>query len=182
MKGLLHLFCVVSHLKYPSCTGCGTFSARGDICSQLKIPFYLMTLYRYVKSGYGVKRMADVENGAQQSKFVGGSQQISDRLAERLGTKSHHFLCFLYIHILFRTLSDILFFVSICVSGKRVHLNSPVKKIIWNGQDEQNYGVTVITESGNTFKVRELNSQPSHYHIHTFHPKTCTTYRALMRL
>ncbi len=105
MKGLLHLFCVVSHLKYRSCTGYGTFSARGDTYSQAEdLILFNNSLHRYVKSGYGVKRMADVENGAQQSKFVGGSQQISDRLAERLGTKSHghHFLYFLFFfHILF---------------------------------------------------------------------------------
>jgi monoamine oxidase len=39
----------------------------------------------YVASGQGVMRLVGTENGAQEAKFQGGSQQISDKLAENLG-------------------------------------------------------------------------------------------------
>lgn len=39
----------------------------------------------YVNNGLGIMRLCEVENGAQERKFSGGSQQISDRLREKLG-------------------------------------------------------------------------------------------------
>lgn len=39
----------------------------------------------YVNNGLGIMRLCEVENGAQERKFLGGSQQISDRLREKLG-------------------------------------------------------------------------------------------------
>lgn len=39
----------------------------------------------YINNGLGIMRLCEVENGAQERKFLGGSQQISDRLREKLG-------------------------------------------------------------------------------------------------
>ena len=42
---------------------------------------------RYVKAGGGLGRMLDVEGGAQQDRFPGGTQQIALRMAEELGPR-----------------------------------------------------------------------------------------------
>ncbi|CAF1042213.1 unnamed protein product [Rotaria sp. Silwood1] len=39
----------------------------------------------YVNNGLGIMRLCEIDNGAQERKFYGGSQQISDRLCEKLG-------------------------------------------------------------------------------------------------
>ena len=39
----------------------------------------------YVRSGGGANRVINTDNGAQERKFVGGTQLIADRVAERLG-------------------------------------------------------------------------------------------------
>jgi monoamine oxidase len=39
----------------------------------------------YVNNGLGIMRLCEIENGAQERKFYGGSQQISNRLHEKLG-------------------------------------------------------------------------------------------------
>ncbi|WP_326547566.1 flavin monoamine oxidase family protein [Mycolicibacterium sp. ND9-15] len=42
---------------------------------------------RYVKAAGGLDRMLDVEGGAQQSRFPGGTQQIAIRMAQELGSR-----------------------------------------------------------------------------------------------
>lgn len=42
---------------------------------------------RYVKAAGGLGRMLDVEGGAQQDRFPGGTQQIAVRMAEELGDR-----------------------------------------------------------------------------------------------
>jgi monoamine oxidase len=42
---------------------------------------------RYVKAAGGLDRMLDVEGGAQQDRFPGGTQQIAIRVAEELGSR-----------------------------------------------------------------------------------------------
>lgn len=42
---------------------------------------------RYVKAAGGIGRMLDVEGGAQQDRFPGGTQQIALRMAEELGDR-----------------------------------------------------------------------------------------------
>lgn len=42
---------------------------------------------RYVKAAGGLSRMLDVEGGAQQDRFPGGTQQIALRMAEELGPR-----------------------------------------------------------------------------------------------
>jgi monoamine oxidase len=42
---------------------------------------------RYIKAGGGLGRMLDVEGGAQQDRFPGGTQQIALRMAEDLGER-----------------------------------------------------------------------------------------------
>ncbi|MGV0605134.1 flavin monoamine oxidase family protein [Mycolicibacterium sp. XJ1904] len=42
---------------------------------------------RYVRAAGGLDRMLDVEGGAQQSRFPGGTQQIAIRMAEELGSR-----------------------------------------------------------------------------------------------
>jgi monoamine oxidase len=42
---------------------------------------------RYVKAAGGLDRMLDVEGGAQQDRFPGGTQQIALRMAEELGPR-----------------------------------------------------------------------------------------------
>jgi monoamine oxidase len=39
----------------------------------------------YINNGLGIMRLCEVENGAQERKFYGGSQQISNQLREKLG-------------------------------------------------------------------------------------------------
>lgn len=52
-------------------------------------PYDMSLLYYlwYLKSAGGVCRIADVENAGQERKFKGGSQQISQKIAELLGEK-----------------------------------------------------------------------------------------------
>ncbi|EDO40503.1 predicted protein [Nematostella vectensis] len=52
-------------------------------------PWNMSLLYYlwYLKSGDGMLRVAGVENAGQERKFVGGSQQISNKLKERLGDR-----------------------------------------------------------------------------------------------
>jgi monoamine oxidase len=47
----------------------------------------LLHLLFYTHSGGGLNRLFDTEGGAQQDRFVGGSQLIALRLAERLGER-----------------------------------------------------------------------------------------------
>ena len=54
------------------------FGAEPEELSLLYFLFYL-------QSGGGLTSLTEFEGGAQQDHFVGGSQQICDRLAERLG-------------------------------------------------------------------------------------------------
>ncbi|MEO3756760.1 flavin monoamine oxidase family protein [Mycobacterium sp. B14F4] len=42
---------------------------------------------RYVKAAGGLDHMLDVEGGAQQDRFPGGTQQIAERMAEQLGPR-----------------------------------------------------------------------------------------------
>jgi monoamine oxidase len=42
---------------------------------------------RYIKAGGGLGRMLDVEGGAQQDRFPGGTQQIAVRMADELGSR-----------------------------------------------------------------------------------------------
>jgi monoamine oxidase len=39
----------------------------------------------YINNGLGIMRLCEVENGAQERKFIGGSQPISNHLREKLG-------------------------------------------------------------------------------------------------
>jgi monoamine oxidase len=48
----------------------------------------LHTLF-YVHSGEGLDRLVGTRGGAQQDRVVGGTQQLSERLAERLGDRVH---------------------------------------------------------------------------------------------
>lgn len=41
----------------------------------------------YLNSGGGLMSLVEIENGAQQDRFVGGAQQVALRLAERLGER-----------------------------------------------------------------------------------------------
>ncbi|GIY05925.1 amine oxidase, partial [Caerostris darwini] len=45
----------------------------------------LLAFLWYIKQCGGMKRMVFTKNGGQERKFVGGSQQISEKLVERLG-------------------------------------------------------------------------------------------------
>lgn len=47
----------------------------------------LLHAVRYVKAAGGLGRMLDVEGGAQQDRFLGGTQQIALRMAEQLGDR-----------------------------------------------------------------------------------------------
>lgn len=41
----------------------------------------------YVKQGQGYRRLMSNTNGAQERKFVGGSQQVSEKIADMLGSE-----------------------------------------------------------------------------------------------
>ncbi|WP_197374062.1 flavin monoamine oxidase family protein [Mycolicibacterium baixiangningiae] len=47
----------------------------------------LLHAVRYVKAAGGIGRMLDVEGGAQQDRFPGGTQQIASRMAAELGDR-----------------------------------------------------------------------------------------------
>jgi monoamine oxidase len=47
----------------------------------------LLHAIRYIKAAGGLGRMLDVEGGAQQDRFPGGTQQIALRMAEELGER-----------------------------------------------------------------------------------------------
>ncbi len=47
----------------------------------------LLHAVRYVKAAGGLSKMLDVEGGAQQDRFPGGTQQIALRMAEQLGRR-----------------------------------------------------------------------------------------------
>jgi monoamine oxidase len=57
-----------------------TWGAEPDAVSMLHA-------VRYVKAAGGLDRMLDVEGGAQQDRFPGGTQQIAVRMAEELGSR-----------------------------------------------------------------------------------------------
>jgi monoamine oxidase len=57
-----------------------TWGAEPDAVSMLHA-------VRYVKAAGGLDRMLDVEGGAQQDRFPGGTQQIAVRMAEQLGSR-----------------------------------------------------------------------------------------------
>ncbi len=41
----------------------------------------------YLRSGQGLESLISIRNGAQQDRFVGGAQQLSQKLAEQLGSR-----------------------------------------------------------------------------------------------
>lgn len=41
----------------------------------------------YIKAGHGLESLISIKGGAQESRFVGGAQSISDRMAEQLGDR-----------------------------------------------------------------------------------------------
>ena len=47
----------------------------------------LLHAVRYVKAAGGLDRMLDVEGGAQQDRYLGGTQQIAVRMADQLGDR-----------------------------------------------------------------------------------------------
>ena len=52
----------------------------------------LLAFLWYVASGDSLERMDNVTDGAQERKFVGGAMQLSERMADELGSK----VCILY--------------------------------------------------------------------------------------
>ena len=44
----------------------------------------------YLRSGGGLMRLAQVRGGAQERRFIGGAQQLSERLAERVEVRFEH--------------------------------------------------------------------------------------------
>ncbi len=59
-------------------------AARAILCVEPK-EVSMFAWLSYVNNGLGIMRLCEVENGAQERKFYGGSQQISNRLREKLG-------------------------------------------------------------------------------------------------
>ncbi len=47
----------------------------------------LLYFLSYLRWGHGLERLISIPDGAQQDRFVGGAQQISERLAERLAPR-----------------------------------------------------------------------------------------------
>ncbi|XP_038642899.1 amine oxidase [flavin-containing] A-like isoform X1 [Scyliorhinus canicula] len=44
-----------------------------------------LSLLCMIKCGYGIERISNIAGGAQERKFIGGAQTISERLADRIG-------------------------------------------------------------------------------------------------
>ena len=59
-------------------------AARSLLCVE-PIEVSMLAWISYVNSGLGIMRLFEVENGAQERKFYGGSQQISNQLSKKLG-------------------------------------------------------------------------------------------------
>ncbi|KAF8784686.1 Amine oxidase [flavin-containing] [Argiope bruennichi] len=61
----------------------------GEICNSFvtaeQHETSLLMFLWYIKQCGGMKRISSIENGGQERKFIGGSQQISEKLAEKLG-------------------------------------------------------------------------------------------------
>ncbi|CAF0759055.1 unnamed protein product [Didymodactylos carnosus] len=57
---------------------------RGIVCVEPN-ELSMLAWLNYVNSGQGVMRLCQAENGAQERKFINGSQQISNKLREKLG-------------------------------------------------------------------------------------------------
>ena len=64
-------------------------------------PYDMSLLYYlwYLKSAGGVCRIAEIENAGQERKFKGGSQQISKKIAKRLGDKVNFRIFFLLLFL-----------------------------------------------------------------------------------
>ena len=61
-------------------------AVRGLFCVE-PCEVSVQTWMSFVQSGYGVDLILGVGGGAQERHFVGGSQQISEKLAERIGVE-----------------------------------------------------------------------------------------------
>lgn len=54
----------------------------------------------YLKSGDGVLRVAAIEDAGQERKFIGGSQQISNRIKDKLGDRVKHACYFFFFQLI----------------------------------------------------------------------------------
>jgi monoamine oxidase len=61
-------------------------AAQMILCAEPREVSFLYFLF-YLRSGGGLMRLAEVQNGAQQDRIEGGAQQFSEKLAARLGDR-----------------------------------------------------------------------------------------------
>ena len=74
------------HAKNPKVQALITVTTRvvfGAEPSQLSLLHFLS----YLNAGGGLRRLIEIADGAQQDRFVGGAQQIAERMAERLDNR-----------------------------------------------------------------------------------------------
>jgi monoamine oxidase len=61
---------------------------RAVLCAEMHEVSALAFLW-YMSSGQGLQRVINITNGAQERKFVGGAQQLSEHMAMALGDRVH---------------------------------------------------------------------------------------------
>ncbi|XP_014675035.1 PREDICTED: amine oxidase [flavin-containing] A-like [Priapulus caudatus] len=77
----------ISKACWFSCTASVMRLAVSSLLTSEPHELSFLSFLWYIHSGQGILRMANITNGAQERKFVGGAQQLSERMAERLGTR-----------------------------------------------------------------------------------------------
>lgn len=90
--------CAVQAMYVPCSKQCSGCLMHVALCppslwpSLTSEPWEVSMLYWlfYIKSGDGIRRLTEVEHGAQERKFKGGSQSICQGMADALGDKVVH--------------------------------------------------------------------------------------------
>lgn len=75
-----------ANARTASARGAFDLAVRAILASEAADVSFLHFLF-YMRSGGGILRLAEIRGGAQQDRFEGGAQQISQRLAEKLGDR-----------------------------------------------------------------------------------------------
>ena len=86
--------------------------AMGAEPEDMSLLFYLWSL----KSGDGVLRVGAIENTGQEMKFIGGSQQISNRIKDKLGDRVNRLTVFISLKIYNRR--SVIIICRWCVAGR----------------------------------------------------------------
>jgi monoamine oxidase len=73
-------------VRSPACRALMRIATQAIFAAEPRELSLLYFLF-YLRSGGGLKRLASVKDGAQQDRFIGGAQQLSEKLAAPLGDR-----------------------------------------------------------------------------------------------